>query len=104
MTSKRETEQFSGKWSIQEWHLREKQKQNNKSLSVSVSPELFQEKKKITLCDSVPDKYCEKGIMFQINASLRKPTSAMPPVVFMLNITTNHVITYCWFSVSRHSK
>ena len=55
MTSKGETEQLSGIWSIQEWYLRGKQKHTVKSLSVSVTPELFQEEIKITLCDSVQD-------------------------------------------------
>ena len=83
-----ETEQLSGIWSIQEWHSRGKQKRTVKSLSVSVTSELFQEEIKITLCDSVQDKYCEKGIMFQINASLKKqPTFATTPVVFPYTTT-----------------
>lgn len=53
MTRKGETEQLSGIWSIQEWHLSAKQKHTVKSQSVSVTPELFQEEIKITLCDSV---------------------------------------------------
>ena len=43
VTCKGETEQLSGIRSIPEWHLTGKQKHTVKSLSVSVTPELFQE-------------------------------------------------------------
>ena len=39
VTRKGETEQLSGIWSIQEWHLSAKQKHTVKSQSVSVTPE-----------------------------------------------------------------